>query len=415
MLARILWGFVKQGELTVIDPKGRTRRFGAAGTEPAVTIRLHDRNLILKFLVHSRLYVGEAYMDGTLTVEQGTLYDFLDLVSQNLRDNPINRLDAWAMHARMLWRGLQQANPLGRAQKNVAHHYDLSGALYKMFLDADRQYSCGYFTSPGMSLDEAQEAKKRHLAAKLLLAPGQRVLDIGSGWGGLGLYLARTAGVDVTGVTLSTEQHEASEERAAEAGLSDHVHFHMQDYREVTGTFDRIVSVGMFEHVGTPHYDEFFRKIYDLLPDDGVALLHTIADRNPPTTTNPWLRKYIFPGGYSPSLSEVLKAIERCGLWVTDIEILRQHYAETVRHWRERFLANWDKAAELYDERFCRMWEFYLAGSEVSFRHQGQVVAQIQLTKTVEAAPITRDYMRDWEAANTDVEPAAPRRITSVG
>ena len=415
MLARILWDFVKQGDLTVIGPGGKTHRFGSAGTEPAVTIRLHDRSLEIKFLLNPRLYVGEAYMDGTLTVEQGTIYDFLDLVSQNLRENPINRLDAWTTRVRMLWRNIQQANPLGRAQKNVAHHYDLSGALYEMFLDADRQYSCGYFTSPRVSLDEAQEAKKRHLASKLILEPGQRVLDIGSGWGGLGIYLARTAGVDVTGVTLSTEQHVASEERAAGAGLSDHVHFLLQDYRDVTGTFDRIVSVGMFEHVGVPHYEEFFRKIYDLLPDDGIALLHTIADRNPPATTNPWIRKYIFPGGYCPSLSEVLCTIERCGLWVTDIEILRLHYAETLRHWRERFLTNWDRVAGLHDERFCRMWEFYLSASEVWFRHMGQMVAQIQLAKTVDAVPLTRDYMRDWEEAHTDVEPTAPRRMTSVG
>ena len=273
---------------------------------------------------------------------------------------------------------------MGRAQKNVAHHYDLSGALYELFLDSDRQYSCGYIPPPGITLDEAQEAKKRHLASKLLLEPGQKVLDIGSGWGGLGLYLARTAGVEVTGLTLSSEQHKVSERRAAEAGLSDRVHFHLRDYRQESASYDRIVSVGMFEHVGRPYYEEFFRKVHDLLRDDGVALLHTIADHGVPSTTNPWLRKYIFPGGYTPSLSEVVPVIERVGLWITDIEILRLHYAETLRHWRERFMSNRYKAVELYDERFCRMWEFYLSGAEVTFRRMGQIVVQIQLTKSVD-------------------------------
>ncbi len=412
IFGRLLERLINDGELTVIDANNRTHRFGNRETGPAITIRLHDRSLHYRLFLNPRLSIGEAYMDGALTVENASLFAFLDLIGKNLGNATVGGLDRWQTMLRVLARRLGQANPLGRARNNVAHHYDLSGVLYKMFLDADRQYSCGYFTSPRMSLDEAQNAKKRHLAAKLLLEPGQRVLDIGSGWGGLGIYLARTAGVDVTGVTLSTEQHEVAEERAAEAGLSDHVHFHMQDYREVTGTFDRIVSVGMFEHVGALHYDEYFRKIYDLLPDDGVALLHTIADRHPPTTTNPWLRKYIFPGGYSPSLSEVLSAIERCGLWVTDIEILRQHYAETVRHWRERFLANWDKAAELYDDRFCRMWEFYLAGSEMAFRHQGYMVAQFQLAKSIDAVPLTSDYITDWERAHADEsESVSPLRI----
>ncbi len=412
IFGRLLERLINDGELTVIDANNRTHRFGNRETGPAITIRLHDRSLHYRLFLNPRLSIGEAYMDGALTVENASLFAFLDLIGKNLGNATVGGLDRWQTMLRVLARRLGQANPLGRAQKNVAHHYDLSGALYEMFLDADRQYSCAYFTSPKMSLDEAQNAKKRHLAAKLLLEPGQRVLDIGSGWGGLGIYLARTAGVDVTGVTLSTEQHEVAEERAAEAGLSDHVHFHMQDYREVTGTFDRIVSVGMFEHVGALHYDEYFRKIYDLLPDDGVALLNTIADRHPPTTTNPWLRKYIFPGGYSPSLSEVLSAIERCGLWVTDIEILRQHYAETVRHWRERFLANWDKAAELYDDRFCRMWEFYLAGSEMAFRHQGYMVAQLQLAKSIDAVPLTSDYITDWERAHADEsESVSPLRI----
>ena len=319
LLARVLGAVIKRGELIIIDATGRSHSCGDAGRGPSVTIRVHDRGLHTSLALDPRLRLGEAYMDGRLTVEGGTIYDYLDLIGLNIGGGSLNRLDRWTMGANTLWRNFQQANPLGRAQKNVAHHYDLSGALYDLFLDSDRQYSCGYFPVPGTTLDEAQEAKKRHLASKLLLEPGQKVLDIGSGWGGLGLYLARTAGVEVTGVTLSSEQHKVSEQRAAEAGLSDRVRFHLRDYRQESASYDRIVSVGMFEHVGLPHYEEFFRKVHDLLRDDGVALLHTIADHGVPSTTNPWLRKYIFPGGYTPSLSEVVPVIERVGLWITDI------------------------------------------------------------------------------------------------
>ncbi len=414
LLAQLFRAIVKRGELTVIDGNGRTRRYGDAARGPRVTIRLHDRTLHTRLPLNPRLVVGEAYMDGTLTVEDGAIYDFLDLVGLNTGGGPMNAWDRWFLRAELLWRGFQQANPLGTAQKHVAHHYDLSGELYDLFLDADRQYSCGYFPEPGMTLDEAQEAKKRHIAAKLCLEPGHKVLDIGSGWGGLGLYLARTTDVEVTGVTLSAEQHTLSQQGATEAGLAGRVGFHLRDYREEAGTYDRIVSVGMFEHVGMPHYQEFFDKVSSLLRDDGVALLHTIADRGVPTATNPWMRKYIFPGGHCPSFSEVLPAIERAGLWVTDIEILRLHYAETLRHWRERFMAHRDQAAALYDERFCRMWEFYLASCEIGFRRMGMMVAQIQLTKAVDAAPLTRDYMARWEQLHAPVEEASSRRLKSV-
>ena len=414
LLARVLGAVIKRGELIIIDATGRSYSCGDARRGPTVTIRVHDRGLHTSLALDPRLRLGEAYMDGRLTVEGGTIYDYLDLVGLNIGGGSLNRLDRWTMGANKLWRSFQQANRLGRAQKNVAHHYDLSGALYELFLDSDRQYSCGYFPLPGITLDEAQEAKKRHLASKLLLEPGQKVLDIGSGWGGLGLYLARTAGVEVTGLTLSSEQHKVSERRAAEAGLSDRVHFHLRDYRQESASYDRIVSVGMFEHVGRPYYEEFFRKVHDLLRDDGVALLHTIADHGVPSTTNPWLRKYIFPGGYTPSLSEVVPVIERVGLWITDIEILRLHYAETLRHWRERFMSNRYKAVELYDERFCRMWEFYLSGAEVTFRRMGQIVVQIQLTKSVDAVPLTRDYMANWEQEHTLAAEPAARRLKSV-
>ena len=270
--------------------------------------------------------------------------------------------------------------------------------LYDLFLDSDRQYSCAYFEYPGQSLDDAQTAKKRHIAAKLLPKDGATTLDIGCGFGGLGLYLAGVAGARVTGVTLSEEQFAVATERARQTGLVDRVEFRLQDYRDVSETFDRIVSVGMFEHVGVNHYDEFFTKVRGLLKDDGVMLLHSIGRNSVPGVTNPWIRKYIFPGGYIPSLSEVLPAIERAGLYVTDIEILRLHYADTLRAWRERFMARRDEAAKLYDERFCRMWEFYLAGSETSFRVDGHMVFQIQLAKRQENVPLTRDYIPEREA-----------------
>jgi cyclopropane-fatty-acyl-phospholipid synthase len=414
LLAQLFRAIVKRGELTVIDGNGQTRRYGNPGSGPGVTIRLHDRRLHWRLPLNPRLAVGEAYMDGTLTVEGGTIYDFLDLVGLNLGSGRINAWDRWFMRFEMLRRSFQQANPLGKVQKHVAHHYDLSGELYDLFLDADRQYSFGYVPEAGMTLEEGQEAKKRHIASKLCLEPGQKILDIGSGWGGLGLYLARTEDVEVTGVTLSIEQHKLSQKRATEAGLAGRVGFHLRDYREEAGTYDRIVSVGMLEHVGVPHYGEFFEKVCNLLRDDGVALLHTIAYRDVPVACNPWVRKYIFPGGYCPSLSEILPVIERAGLWVTDVEILRLHYAKTLRHWRERFMANRQRAVELYNERFCRMWEFYLAGCEIAFRRMGMIVAQIQLTKAVDAVPLTRDYMARWEQAHAPAEEASSRRLKSL-
>ena len=279
----------------------------------------------------------------------------------------------------------------------MAHHYDLSGRLYDLFLDKDKQYSCAYFEDENDGLEEAQHNKKRHIAAKLLLESDQKVLDIGCGWGGLALYLAREAGVEVTGLTLSREQHGAAEERAREAGLDNQVRFRLQDYREEAETYDRVVSVGMFEHVGATHYREFFGKLRRLLKEDGVALLHTIGRAGPPGATNAWLAKYIFPGGYTPALSEMMAAIEKEDLWVTDIEALRLHYAGTLRHWRERFAANRDEIRDLYDEKFCRMWEFYLTGCEQSFRRMDQLVFQIQIARRRDAVPLTRGYIERWE------------------
>jgi len=385
--------FVRAGTLTVIDSAGRRQVFGGKAPGPVATIRLHEKSIENRILVNPHLGVGEAYMDGTLTIEEGTLYDFLDLCGLNLDHLESYRLQAVARWLRVVFRGWHQHNPVGVARRNVAHHYDLSGALYDLFLDKDRQYSCAYFSTDNDTLEVAQDNKKRHIAAKLMLRPGQKVLDIGSGWGGLGLYLAKIAPVDVTGVTLSEEQHKLSEKRAREAGLADRVRFRLQDYRLETGRYDRIVSVGMFEHVGARHHPEFFGKVRDLLTDDGVCLLHSIGRMEPPGSTNTWLRKYIFPGGYTPALSEVLTVVEKVGLWVTDIEILRLHYAETLKAWRERFLAHREEVERIYDRRFVRMWEFYLAASEMTFREQNLMVFQIQLTKKQGVVPMTRDYI----------------------
>ena len=394
LLSSLLDRLIRTGRLTVIDPAGRPHRFGPGGT-PAVAVRLHDPTLPARLLASPGLAVGEAYMDGTLTVEEGTLRDFLHLCTSGFEALDRHPVQALRRQLGRPLRRLRQYNPMRRARANVAHHYDLSDTLYDLFLDRNRQYSCAYFRDDGESLDQAQENKKRHIAAKLLLRPGMRGLDIGSGAGGLALSLAHTAEVEVTGITLSEEQLKAARERAAAVGLGGRVRFHLRDYREETGTYDRVVSVGMFEHVGVAHYGTFFATLRRLLRPDGVGLLHAIGRMEPPGGTNPWLRKYIFPGGYCPALSEVLAAIERTGLWVTDIEILRLHYAETLRCWFDRFQANRDRIAALYDERFCRMWEFYFAGCEMAFRNGPMMVFQIQLARRRDAVPLTREYMGD--------------------
>lgn len=400
LLARLLNTMVKTGRLVLIDAGGRTHAFGAEGARPRVTIKIHDRALQRRLALRPKLAFGEGYMDGTLTIEEGTLYDLIDVLAINVVRYENTALAKLCTQIGLWTKRLQQYNPAPRSRRNVAHHYDLSGRLYDLFLDKDRQYSCAYFTNNNKTLDEAQHDKKRHLASKLLLKPNAKILDIGSGWGGLALYLSRVGQADVTGVTLSEEQLKIARDRAKAERLDDRVHFHLRDYRHETGQYDRVVSVGMFEHVGAAHYRQFFRKLKSLLKDDGVALIHSIGRMSPPGTTNPWLRKYIFPGGYTPALSETLAAIEHEGLWVTDMEILRLHYADTLREWRRRFHDNRAEIAALYDERFCRMWEFYLVGCEVSFRRMDQMVFQIQLAKHQDAVPLTRDYMLDWERAH---------------
>ena len=397
----LAWGlgrWVRQGHLTLIGPAGRVVEIGTPGARPAATVRIVDAALPRKLIVNGAFHLGQGYMDGGLVIERGTLHEFLEILALNTGMESATGLKSIPHRIGRLAAYLQQYNPLRRARANVAHHYDLSAELYRRFLDDDWQYSCAYFEEPTASLDAAQRAKKRHIAAKLRLRPGLRVLDIGSGWGGLALYLAGLGGVDVTGITLSVEQQKLATERAEKAGLADRVRFLLRDYRDDLGTFDRVVSVGMFEHVGVPHYDAFFRRVRDLLAPDGVALLHAIGRVDGPGTTNPWLRKYIFPGGYAPALSEVLPAIERTCLYVTDVEILRMHYAWTLRRWAERFAARRPEIATLlYDERFCRMWEFYLAASEMDFRHLGTMVFQIQMARQIDAVPFTRGYIDDAE------------------
>ncbi|HZP78091.1 MAG TPA: cyclopropane-fatty-acyl-phospholipid synthase family protein [Pseudolabrys sp.] len=395
LLQFVLKRFIRRGTFQVTTSRGTVFCCGD-GTGSPVAVRFATRAAEWAILLDPELKLGETYMDGTFVVERGTIADVLAVALGQNADVPQWARPQWVL--RYLYRRLAQLNVRWRARRNVAHHYDLDGRLYSLFLDADRQYSCAYFEKPDQSLDDAQLAKKRHLAAKLRLNRDQRVLDIGCGWGGLGLYLAEFAGAKVTGVTLSQEQHAIANSRAVEKSLSDRAKFELRDYRDVEGPFDRIVSVGMFEHVGVNFYDTYFKKCASLLDRDGVMVLHSIGRSEGPGVTNPWIAKYIFPGGYIPSLSEVLPVIERSGLLVTDIEILRLHYAETLKAWRERFLAHRDEVERIYDQRFVRMWEFYLASSEMSFREQNMMVMQIQLAKRQGVVPMTRDYIAREES-----------------
>jgi cyclopropane-fatty-acyl-phospholipid synthase len=395
LLRYFLQQFIHRGAITFTAASGKKFTCGD-GTGPHIFVRFLTAEAELRVLLNPELALGEIYMEGSFVVENGSIADALAI----LMDQP-EILPRWAKlqwWLRYLGRHLRQFNPRGRAKNNVAHHYDLDDRLYSLFLDSDKQYSCAYFEQADMTLDDAQLAKKRHITAKLLVRPGNRVLDIGSGWGGLGLYLAEITGAHVTGVTLSTEQLQVSNSRAAEKGLSRSVNFLLEDYRDIPGPFDRIVSVGMFEHVGVDFYDTYFKRCAELLTDDGVMLLHSIGRSEGPDATNPWITKYIFPGGYIPALSEALPSIERAGLLVCDIEILRLHYAETLKAWRERFMARREEAVQLYDERFARMWEFYLACSEMAFRKQNLMNFQIQLTKRQGVVPMTRNYVASEEA-----------------
>ncbi|MDP9836103.1 cyclopropane-fatty-acyl-phospholipid synthase [Neorhizobium huautlense] len=394
-LSHMMKSFIRNGRLTVIDADGKRHVFsGTSGLE--VTMRLTDPKLYKSLVFNPELAAGEAYMDGTMRFEEGsTLQDFLTLFSVNRLSLGSYPLQKVLRAIKMRFRKRQQSNRKGQAQQNVAHHYDLGNEFYKLFLDDNMLYSCAYFREEGETLEQAQRNKLRLLAAKLGLKPGMKVLDIGCGWGDLALYLAALEDVQVLGVTLSKEQQALASQRAQKAGLADRVKFELRDYRDVSEKFDRIVSVGMFEHVGVHHYDEFFAKINTLMPDEGVMVLHSIGHMSPPGMASPWLRKYIFPGAYSPALSEVFEVVEQNSLWVTDLEFLRVHYATTLAHWNNRFQANRDKVIELYDERFARMWEFYLISAEMMFRTGSQMVFHMQLSRKRDAAPIVRDYITD--------------------
>ncbi len=396
LLSYNLTKLIKQGTLVIIDARGQRHEFSASPT-PIVTARLHTRAIAWKLALNPDLYLGEAYMDGALTIENGDIYDLLDLLTLNIANLKRNWVIEMLGSARRFTRWIAQYNPAAKARRNVAHHYDLSDDLYDLFLDENRQYTCAYFGGPDDNLETAQERKLAHIAAKLCVKPGQSILDIGCGWGGLAFYLSRECDAEVTGITLSEHQIKYASGEAGRRAENHKVQFSLQDYRDINKTYDRIVSVGMFEHVGIPHYKKFFDVLHRSLNDNGVALLHTIGRADGPAVTNSWMKKYIFPGGYIPALSEIIPIIERAGFYITDIEILRLHYAKTLRAWRRRFNANRAKIRDLYDARFCRMWEFYLAVSEAAFRHAGHVVFQIQIAKRQNAVPLNRNYITSQE------------------
>jgi cyclopropane-fatty-acyl-phospholipid synthase len=393
MLKETLRRSIRKGSLTLIEANGRVTTFGERRDQREVVVRLVGPMTPLKLALWPDLYLGEAYMNGSLVLERGDLWDLLDLFGRNQIEKGHSKSGYLGRLSKALLRRVRQRNAFLAARRNVAHHYDHSRALFETFLDQDLQYSCAYFAAPGISLDQAQLAKKDHIAKKLLLRPGQRVLDIGCGWGGLALTLAELEDVKVTGVTLSQEQLQIARQRARRRGLANRVQFELCDYRVIEGKFDRIVSVGMLEHVGVPNYAKFFDKVATLLTGRGIALIHSIGRMRGPDVTSAFVRKYIFPGGYIPALSQVLPAIESSGLWLTDLEILRLHYAETLRLWRQNFLSRRTQLAGLYGEPFCRMWEFYLAISEMGFRYGGLMVFQAQLANHIEAVPLTRTYL----------------------
>lgn len=397
LLSGLLRSFIKRGQMRVYDAAGTLHTFGSGDDGPTVTIRLHDKKLYRSLFLNPELAAGEAYMDGSLSMEEGsTCYDFMFLFSINrapLGAHPVQNLLRKGWKA---FRRHQQKNSVERAKAQARHHYDLSTELYRLFLDDGLNYSCAYYRTPDDSLEQAQDAKLTHLVAKLDLKPGMKVLEIGGGWGSLAIRMAQ-AGAKVTSLNVSPEQVTIAKQRVAEAGVTDSVEFVLKDYREFEGTYDRVISVGMMEHVGIGHLDAYFGKIRECLTDDGFAVIHSVGRMTPPGTTGPFIRKYIFPGGYVPALSEVFASTERLGLWVCDTEILRLHYYYTIRDWRRRFETRRDDAKELYDEAFCRMWEFYLCAVELGFLHGSNMVFQLLLSKERDAVPVLRDFIVDNE------------------
>lgn len=391
-LDRALTQLFRRGAVEITFPSGAVRRYGEPGPAP-IRVRITDPSLPRRLCLDTELALGEGYMDGGIVFEDDAMRDFIHLAVENRSAGNNPALIRWSQRLAAPIQRYLRRNPVRAARRNVAHHYDLSGKLYDLFLDADRQYSCAYFTEPGLSLDAAQEAKKHHIARKLCLHEGDRVLDIGCGWGGMAITLARDYGARVLGITLSEEQHAIATARVREAGLEDRVEIRLQDYRKVSGQFDAIVSVGMFEHVGRPEFDAYFATVARLLKPEGRALIHTIGNQDPPRATSSWIRQYIFPGGYIPAMSEAVASVEHSGMMTLDVEVWRLHYAETLRHWHDRFMARIDEARELYDPRFCRMWRYYLTIAESGFRQDRLCVFQVQLGHRSDAVPITRNYL----------------------
>ena len=414
-LDRMLRSVLRVGTLHVVMPSGGSHKYGNQSGHP-ITVRLHDTLTVRHLALNPEMALGEAYMNGSLTIDGDDLQGFLALIVRNVQNTSGKRV--WwqrpLLKSRSALRRLAQNNIVERARGNVAHHYDLSGRLYDLFLDDDRQYSCGYFKDLTGSLDRAQEQKKEHIARKLLIEPGMRVLDIGCGWGGMALTLAKDYGARVVGITLSQEQHAYATRRVQREGLANRVDFQLCDYRHVNQSFDRIVSVGMFEHVGLRHFDEYFQTVRDRLSPDGIALIHTIGWAGPAEGTNPWIARYIFPGGYIPTVSETMSAVEKARLWATDIECWRLHYAYTLRHWYDRFRQNEDQVAAMYDDRFVRMWRFYLAACEQTFRNGPQAVFQFQLSRNIDAVPLTRDYLYDQSDLGASAQSNGSKRPTLV-
>ena len=392
-LATFLNKVFKKDGFILVDANNKEYIIGAPKKNNPIKVKILDKKLHLQLLFHPDLYFGEAYTDGKVIIENGNLSEFLDLALMNFGRKELNVFSYLINKFRGSYRYLTNFNFIKKSKMNVSHHYDISDDLYNLFLDPKRQYSCAYFKSENDSLETAQNNKIQHIIKKLNIKPNQKVLDIGCGWGSLAIDIAKAANCEVTGITLSENQLNFCNKKAKELNLENQVVFKLMDYRELNKKFDRIISVGMFEHVGRKFYNKFFSQIDKLLNDDGICLTHTIGSVNPPRDPHPWITKYIFPGGYTPSLSEVIGPIEKAGLIVTDIEVLRMHYSHTLRNWKENCIQNKDKIIEMFDEKFFRMWEFYLAGCEMAFKWGDQVVYQFQLTKNYRSTPVTRDYI----------------------
>ena len=392
-LARFLNKLFKKDGFILVDGYSKKYIIGKPKNKIPITIKILDQKLHYKLLFRPDLYFGEAYCDGKIIIENGTLIDFLDLTLMNLGRNDFNFLSKLLNKLNGSYRYLTNFNFIKKSKMNVAHHYDLSDDLYDLFLDSKKQYSCAYFNNKNDNLETAQNNKIKHVIKKLNIRPNQKILDIGCGWGSLIIDIAKYTQCEATGITLSENQYSYCLKKVKELNLENQVKFKLMDYRELNEKFDRIVSIGMFQHVGRKFYKNFFKQIENLLSEDGISLIHTIGSVNPPRDPHPWITKYIFPGGYTPSLSEISSPIEKAGLIVSDVEVLKMHYAYTLRHWRENCEANKDRIIQMFDKKFFRMWEFYLAGCECAFKWGDQVVYQFQLTKNYTSAPITRDYI----------------------